>query len=159
MFYCISSPIFWRLLHQSWNNENKRIKEAILHFKFKNPWWKQKTFVQIYYFLVLRQGRTPCNGKWKKRETMWTGMMSSSRDDQALSKPELFVTISWEMPGTGAISAHHLVSIPMNGMHCLDWTAARISFCSHWWGSPIDSCHQGVCLSSRRAEALILFRL
>lgn len=81
---------------------------------------KRKTFVQIYYFLIPRLGRTPCNGKGKKRGTMWTGMMSSSRDDQALSKPELSVTISWEMPGTGAISAHHLVSIPMNGMHCLD---------------------------------------
>lgn len=80
----------------------------------------QKTFGQIYQFLVPRLGKTLCNGKGKRRGTTWTDMMSISRDDQALSKPELFVTTYWKVPGTGAISAHHPVSMPVNGQHCLD---------------------------------------
>lgn len=40
--HCLFYPIFWEPSHQSWNDENKRLLEANLDFKFKNPWFKME---------------------------------------------------------------------------------------------------------------------
>lgn len=63
---------------------------------------------------------------------MCTGERSASRGRHAPSKPELSVSISWEVPETGTVSGHHPVSIPVDGT--IAWTEQqrKRSFCSCW---------------------------
>ena len=97
-----------------------RLLEAILHFKLKNPKWKTENTWADILFSCPRLGRTPCNGKGKRKGAMWAGMILASGGPQALSMPDISVTISCEMSETCATSACHLVSIPGSGAHCLD---------------------------------------
>ena len=84
---------------------------------------KNRKHVGRYIIKIIslpRLGRTPCNGKGQRRGAMWAGMILTSGEHQALSLPDISVTISCEMSQTCATSACHLVSIPGSGAHCLD---------------------------------------
>ena len=57
MVYCISSLIFWELPHQSWNDKNKRIREAFFDYKFRNLWCKTDNVTLDSYIIFLSLGQ------------------------------------------------------------------------------------------------------